>query len=224
MHILLIGASGRTGKLVLSEALKRGHTVTALVRNESSLEPRTGLTIVQGNPLNVADIERAVTVNDAHLMPSAAIVTLASVRASDSPFAKQVSPPRLLADSNKNVVEVLKRHGIKKIVTLSAVGVGDSWAQMPTIIAAMMSCSNMKYAYEDHNLVDQEMRTSGMDYVLVRPTRLVYGEDVKPVKNLGNEGKGQSFMSSTTTGSLAVFLVDAVESTELNGTTPVITN
>ena len=188
------------------------------------MEPRIGLTIVQGSPLNIADIERAVTVNDEKLIPSAAMITLASVRESDSPFAKQASPPRLLADSNKNAVEVLKRHEIRKIVTLSAVGVRDSWARLPTIIRALMSWSNMRYAYEDHNLVDQEMRTSGMEFVLVRPTRLIYEEDVKPVKNLGNEGKGQGLLSSTTIGSLAVFLVDAVESRELDGTTPVITN
>jgi uncharacterized protein YbjT (DUF2867 family) len=70
MRILIIGGNGRTGKLVVQEALKRGlyisvhhqkiiltwdfigHQVTALVRNFGSLEAMSGLTVVQGTKTN----------------------------------------------------------------------------------------------------------------------------------------------------------------------------
>lgn len=48
MRFLIIGGSGRTGKLVIEEILERGHQVTALVRNPTSLDKRTGLDIVKG--------------------------------------------------------------------------------------------------------------------------------------------------------------------------------
>ena len=50
MHILVIGASGRNGSLIVKEALSRGHTVTALVRNPSSISAHSGLTLVKGKP------------------------------------------------------------------------------------------------------------------------------------------------------------------------------
>ena len=64
MRILIIGGSGRTGKLVIEEALERGdnfdlcmrvevntlsgHTITALVRDPNSLRSKIGLTVVKG--------------------------------------------------------------------------------------------------------------------------------------------------------------------------------
>ena len=48
MRFLVIGGSGRTGKLVIDDILQRGHHVTALVRDPGSLEKETGLDIVKG--------------------------------------------------------------------------------------------------------------------------------------------------------------------------------
>ena len=48
MHIFLIGATGRTGREVLARALDRGYQVTALVRTPKTIEPRHGLTVVEG--------------------------------------------------------------------------------------------------------------------------------------------------------------------------------
>jgi uncharacterized protein YbjT (DUF2867 family) len=51
MRFLVIGGSGRTGKLVINELLKNNHQATALIRNPASLEARSGLGIVQGTHL-----------------------------------------------------------------------------------------------------------------------------------------------------------------------------
>ncbi|KAI0484511.1 NAD(P)-binding protein [Xylariaceae sp. FL0804] len=63
MHFLVIGGSGRTGRLVVEEALSRGHTVTALARSPASFPvdetKRAGLTIVRGTPLSRADVAAA---------------------------------------------------------------------------------------------------------------------------------------------------------------------
>lgn len=55
MRFLIIGGSGRTGKLVIEDILKRGHQVTALVRNPTSLEKRTGLDVVKGTRSFLSD-------------------------------------------------------------------------------------------------------------------------------------------------------------------------
>jgi nucleoside-diphosphate-sugar epimerase len=213
MHFLLLGGSGRTGKLVIGEILSRGNTVTALVRNTASLEPRKGLIVVQGTPLDIDDVDKAFKASTP-VVPDAGIMTIASVRESDSPFAKQVSPPRLLADSSKNLVEVLKKNNVKRVVIMSTMGVGDSWASLPILSKLVMGYSNIKYTLEDHNLLDTEIRGSGMDFTLVRPTRLEYDEKVKMVKTYGSDGKGHGMMSSMTTGTAANFLAQVAEGKE----------
>lgn len=49
MHIFVSGGSGRNGRLVIQAALERGHSVTALVRDPSSLTPRPRLTVLKGS-------------------------------------------------------------------------------------------------------------------------------------------------------------------------------
>lgn len=211
MHFLLLGASGRTGQHVVSELLSQGHTAVALVRTSGSLTPRPGLTIVTGSPLSKSDIRSAVLAVTP-LSPSAAIITLNTVRKSDSPFAAQISPPRFLADSCANVCEVLEHAGIYRVVVMSTAGVGDSWGNLPWLSKAFLGWTNVKYALEDHGLVDKEIRLTKMDWTLVRAVRLQF-DDQKPtdmkteVKTLGSKGDGMSLTDSVSVTSVARFLV-----------------
>ncbi|KAH7377751.1 NAD-dependent epimerase/dehydratase-like protein [Pyrenochaeta sp. MPI-SDFR-AT-0127] len=218
-RILVIGGSGRTGKLVIDELIARGHEVTALVRNPESLEARTDLRTVTGTPMNKEDVRNAF----AQSSPEVVIVTLSAPRAGDSPFAAVVSPPRLMADSNANVVAVMKEFGTSKIVILQAFGVGESWPNMHWVLRMLMKKSNMIYQYDDHNLVAKETKASGENYVFVRPSRLEEG-DAKEIKEWANDGKGVPMMGACTRGSVAKFMVEAAESRTWDGTAPVITN
>ena len=216
MHFLLVGATGRTGQHVVSELLSQGHTAVALVRTAGSLTPRSGLTVVTGSPLSKSDVKSALSATPS-LKPSAAIITLNTVRKSDSPFAPQVSPPRFLADSCANICEVLEHASIYRIVVMSTAGVGDSWASLPWLSKAFMGWTNVKYALEDHGLVDKEIRSTKMDWTLVRASRLRFDDpsqkptDTKPgVQTLGSNGDGLRMTDSVGVSTVAVFLVKVV--------------
>ncbi|OAA56180.1 NAD-dependent epimerase/dehydratase [Niveomyces insectorum RCEF 264] len=213
MHFLLLGATGRTGKHVVSELLSQGHTAVALVRTAGSLSPRPGLTLVTGTPLSKSDIKAALYAAPS-LKPTAAIVTLNTVRKSDSPFAPQLSPPRFLADSCANACEVLEEAGIRRIVVMSTAGAGDSWADLPWLSKAFMGWTNIKLALEDHNLVDKEIRSTKMDWTLVRAARLEFDSPKqKPtntkaeVQTLDSKGTGMRMTDSVSVASAARFLV-----------------
>ncbi|GKU06200.1 nad-dependent epimerase dehydratase [Fusarium langsethiae] len=207
MHFLLLGATGRTGKHVVSELHAQNHTATALVRNPDFLTPQPGMTIVNGTPLFKDDIRKAIHATP-NALPSAAIFTLNTVRKSDSPFAAQVGPPRLLADSCANVCEVLEEAGIYRIVVMSTAGVGDTWKNLPLISRAFMGLTNVKYALEDHNLLDQEIRTTKMEWSLVRPVRLDHeNNSTLEIETLGGLGVGMTMKDSITPASVAKFLV-----------------
>lgn len=156
-------------------------------------------------------------------VPQAAIVTLNAPRESDSPFAKPLVGPRFLADCVANVREAMKSHGVKKIVLLSAFGVGDSFSNLNFLMKPVIRHSYMALQYEDHRFADEETRASGMNWVFVRPAMLTDNE-AKPVKDLGDTGKNASFMPSVSRASVARFMVDAVESEEWDRRTPVICN
>ncbi|KAE9566903.1 hypothetical protein CGCF415_v015452 [Colletotrichum fructicola] len=214
MHFLLLGATGRTGKHVVSELLSQGHTAVALARSPGGLPDSPGLTIVTGSPLSKPDISSALSATPP-LTPSAAIITLNTVRESDSPFARQLSPLRFLADSCANACEVLQQAGVRRIVVMSTAGVGDSWSKMPWLSKAFMSWTNIKFALEDHGLVDKEIRSTEMEWTLVRAVRLEFDDPKLPsqtntkaeVETLGSDGAGIRVTDSVSVGSAARFLV-----------------
>src|SRR4051812_28020032 len=58
MKTLVLGANGAVGQLVLNDLLEQNHDVTAFVRNASTIQKKhRRLTVVQGDPTNVAELE-----------------------------------------------------------------------------------------------------------------------------------------------------------------------
>ncbi|KAK5653740.1 hypothetical protein OQA88_7896 [Cercophora sp. LCS_1] len=211
MHFLLLGTTGRTGQHVLATLLSQNHTATALVRDPSKLTPHPNLTITTGSPLSRSDVTTALSATTPNLIPSAAIITLNTLRASDSPFAAQISPPRFLADCVATTCAVLEEHGVHRVVVMSTAGVGDSWGSLPLVSRLFMRWTNVKYALEDHGIVDSEMRTrEGMEWTLVRAVKLRFeGEtgERKEVEMLGSTGGGMTVRDSVGVESVARFLV-----------------
>lgn len=124
MRILLLGASGRTGQLVLDYALSLGHDVVALVRDPAKISGKSAtspkLVLVQGTPENPHDVERAMAGVEA------VVSTLNNVRTSEFPWSKPLSPTHLMGDSIRNAVAAMQNNGVRRLVVLSATGVGDS--------------------------------------------------------------------------------------------------
>ena len=202
-----------------------GHKVTALVRNEQSLDSittRDNLTIIKGQPQDRADINKAFEAIPDDI-PAVTIVTLNNARTSDNPFAKPISPPTFMHDSHVNLVEAMKQYGVRKLVTLQALGVGDSWPSLFWLVKLLVSFTNMGIGYKDHELAEEVIKQSGLTYVLARPIRLVDGPSTD-IHFFGNDGQGIGAFGTISRQSVATFLVDAAEKDDWNGKTPAISN
>ncbi|THV90207.1 hypothetical protein D6D02_05896 [Aureobasidium pullulans] len=222
-NILLIGATGRTGRLVLESALTRGYTVTALIRPSSSLPSHPSLTISRGSPLETSDITTALATTDGSVV---IISTLGQTRTSGNPFAATTSPPLFMSASATTVVEAIKRqpaNKVQKVIIMSMFGTNSSFANLNCLMRATMTYSNMKQTLEDQNAVDKAIKQSGVVFVMPRPAML-RGEDAMPVKILGDAGEKAGFMPSVSPKSVAEFMLDAAVNQEWDGRTPVLAN
>jgi putative NADH-flavin reductase len=66
MNLFVIGATGRTGREIVEQALARGHDVTAFVRSPESISQRNErLTIVRGNAMDENELRGAMQNHDA---------------------------------------------------------------------------------------------------------------------------------------------------------------
>ncbi|KJZ76446.1 hypothetical protein HIM_04175 [Hirsutella minnesotensis 3608] len=227
MQVLLLGASGRNGSLVLESALARGHQVTALVRSPSTFTVKhKNLNLVKGSPLSLPDLQSAL-----QSCPGvdAVLIALGHRRLGSSPFAGPT--PDSLHDLMERAVRTLLRaieavHLAKapKLIINSSVGVGASWGSMILPLRLIFSnAAPMRIGLEDHANVDRITRESGLPFVLARAARLT-DESAKPVRVWGEDGEGTPWMASISRASLAEWMVDAIGSAKYDGQAPVLTN
>lgn len=264
MPILILGATGRTGSLILLEALRRGHKVTALVRTPSGLDmftadlpdaQRANLTVVRGTPLSAADTNSAVSTTLATTTTtssssstatgggdaSSSLVVISALsprRTSENPWAAPHptdSPPRMMADSIANVIAALRAvavpHGKvqkKKIIHISALGVGATGRNANWLVRAVIDHSNFRLAYEDHEAVDEELRAAAGDdagiirWVIPRPARLTNGNEEDQYKIWPLEDGMVWLSAKTSMMALAKFSLDAAEGSEWDGMDPIV--
>lgn len=178
--------------------------------------------LVEGSPLEKTDVEKAL-MSVCDKKPNIIISALGQTRKSGNPWAAVTSPPRLMADSMGNTIQVTKDHGLKKIVGISMFGTGDSFANLNFLMHWIMKFSNMAQTLEDQNLMDEELKKSGVDFVLVRPCMLK-DDAAAHIKFHGERGEGSGFMPSISPKSVAAFVLDAAESDTWDMTTPVISD
>lgn len=162
MKVLALGATGRTGRWVLECALTAGHDVVALARAPEKILARPKLSVVRGTPESADDVLAAIRGCEA------VISTLNNKRASDLPWAKPIGPAMLMTRSIGNAVVAMRRTAARRIVVLSAVGVGDSFALAPAVVRLLIRRTNLRISYEDHNAQEALLRASGLDWTSVR--------------------------------------------------------
>lgn len=210
MRLLILGANGRTGKCIVKEALARGHEVVALVRNADSLAPQAGLTVMEGTPTRAADYDQAAKGCDAVL------VALNNPRVSDAPWAKPVTTEPVLTNAAKNMAA----GPIKRVVFLSAIGVGDSFEHSPWVMRFLIKNTNLGHAYADHNRVEEVLRASTLDWTLVRASGLSNGTKAKELI-VGNAKEPKPGMMIRRKA-VAQFMLDCAEISTHIHSTPVI--
>lgn len=165
MKILVLGATGRTGKYIVEVALQRSHDVSAIVRNPQKLSG-FDIDITEGTPYDLQTVEKAIVGCDA------VINTLNVSRKSDNPWAALAAPKDVISKSAANCLSAMEKNGITRFIALSTIGAGRSWETSPFILKFIVSISNLKYAFRDHGRQEEILECSGMDYTICRAPML----------------------------------------------------
>jgi putative NADH-flavin reductase len=214
--ILVLGATGRTGEHVVNYALSNGHSVTVLVRDPAKLISRAGLTVVEGTPESQDNIAAAIQGTDA------VISALGNVRTSDMPWGKPVSPRHFMTESTRKTVKVMTANGVRRIVIVSALGVGDSLSVTPAYLRWTVKYTNLGTTYADHNELDAEVRQADVDWTLLRAVLLTNSPKARQLQVRFVPDKPASMRISR--HEVARFAVDALADDTLIGKAPIISS
>ncbi len=163
MKLAIFGATGRTGKPLVEQALQAGYEVTALARTPSKLgisNPK--LTIIQGDVLNKADVEKTVQGAD----------TVISVLGHSKD-----TPRTMLTESTNYMLAAMEKFGVKRIIILTGAGVDDAHDKPKLVNHLIKGALKMISGdvLKDSVQMVEELKKSNTDWTVVRVPRLMDG-------------------------------------------------
>lgn len=163
-RILVLGATGGTGNHVVTQAIEQGHDVTVFVRNPDRLSTKPdGVRVLIGDVTDSGNALAAAARNQ-----DAVISALG--------LGKSLKSNGLIARSVPAIVRAMETEGVRRLIFLSAYGVGATYNDTP-LLPRILIGTLLKDMYDDKNAGDDELRRSGgrIDWTIVYPVTLTNG-------------------------------------------------
>jgi putative NADH-flavin reductase len=208
-NIVIFGASGRTGRLVLEQALARGYHVTAFVRDPAKLSLRhERLRVVQG------DIQDAEKVAGAVAGQDAVVSALGPA---------QNTPDYQIERGTRHIIAAMKRHGVARLVATAGAGVRvpQDKPGLPDRLIKLALLVFSRHVYEDMRRTVALIQDSGLEWTVVRFPMLVDGNAKGSVRS-GYVGGGLGVR--VTRADAARFLLEQLDSEQYLRAAPMISN
>jgi putative NADH-flavin reductase len=161
MKVIVFGATGGIGRLLVARALELGHSVTAFVRNEQSLDPRDGLRVIQGDLFDPQSVGDAI---DGH---RAVFSALGSHTLKADPVLSRALPL---------IINGMHFHRVDRIITVGAAGAlypaGKYQPPLAGFLFAIARATLLRHPMADQRAQERFLAASDLDYTIVRLPRL----------------------------------------------------
>ena len=161
-RVLIVGATGGTGRQLVAQALERGHVVTALVRDPSALHvehPR--LHVMRGDVLDYPSVEAAMQAQE---------VVLCALG-----HKRFFQPTRILSEGTRNILRAMETHGVRRLVCETTLGIGDSAWRMGLSYTFFIIPFIVSFYFWDKTRQERLIAASRVKWVIVRPGALTDG-------------------------------------------------
>ncbi len=214
MRLLVLGASGQCGRILVELAAAAGHQVSAQLRDGADYTPPAGVTPLRGDPLDAGFVARAIAGHD-HVASGLGLRR----KNPGNPWSPLISPPDFCSRTAVNIVAGMRAAGVSRVVAISAAGVGDSAARMNWLMRFFVARSNVGVAYRDLAVMERVYADSGLDWQTPRPTRLSDG----PASGRVIETDAFPLSAAISRADVAAYVLAQLAAPTLAARTPTIT-
>jgi putative NADH-flavin reductase len=161
MKVLVFGASGKTGREVVRQALARGFAVTAFVRETARLPlAHANLRLVKGELTDSTAVARVI---HGH---TAVISTLGVGRA--------LAHDQAVIDGVRTIARAAEHASVERLLYLSFIGVSDS-RDAAGFLLKRLAATLLRHEVADHEIKEAAVAESFVDWTIVRPPKLTNG-------------------------------------------------
>lgn len=162
MNLLVFGATGSVGRLVVEQALEHGYTVTAFVRNPAKLDiNHANLKIVCGDVMDIVSVEKAVQGQEA-------VVCVLG--------AGKKRTAKIRSEGTEQIIRAMEKAGIRRFICQSTLGAVDSWGNLNFFWKYIMFGFLLREVFADHERQEEYVKQSCLDWTIIRPGAFVDGE------------------------------------------------
>ncbi len=197
MRLLVIGAAGRTGRLVVEQALGHGHDVRAFVHATQLAIDHPRLEKVTGDVLSFENVDAAMKGCEA------VVFVVGSGR------GREV---RVYSEGISNVLHAMAAQGALRLAAVSAAGVFARRDSRISLGFRVVIATVLKRVYDDMERMEQRIAASGIEWTIVRPVGLTDGPQTGHYR-LSRDGSMLSGASRISRADVAALLLKAVETT-----------
>lgn len=175
LRVLVIGATGGTGRQLVRQALDLGHEVTAFVRKPAKLKiEHPNLRVVKGNVLDYASLESAMQGQNA-------VVSALGHK-------RFFYPTKILSGGTQNILRAMKDCGVPRFVCESSLGVGSAVGRLGLLSTFFMIPVILPFYFWDRVRQEKLIEESDADWVIVRPCVLTNSEPKGSYRHGANVG------------------------------------
>lgn len=162
-RVLIIGATGGTGRQLVQQALEQGHQVTAFVRDPSRLKiEHANLRIAKGDVLDYASVEAAMRGQ--------------SVVLSALGHKRFFYPNRIQSQGMQNILRAMKSCDVPRLICETALGIGNSVGRLGLPHTFFILPLILPFYMWDKLRQEELIIASDRDWIIVRPGVLTNGE------------------------------------------------
>ena len=209
--VLVIGASRGIGLETVRTALRAGHSVRALARSAASIPIQdANLEKVSGNALDRDTIHNA-------LKDVAVVIQTLGVEFSPRAIFEGTT---LFSESTRILVDAMKTAGVKRLIAVTGLGAGDSRGGGGLLYDAFVLPLLLKRVYDDKDVQEWIIRSSGLDWTIVRPGLLTNSPATSRYRVM-TASKDWRF-GAIGRADVADFLVRQIDDRALIGKTPLL--
>jgi len=158
-RVLIVGATGGTGRQLVKQALERGFSVTAVVRDRSRMKmDHPQLRVIQGDVLDPGSMERAMQGQEAVLSALG-----------HTPY---FYPTRILSEGTRNILRAMETHRLTRLVCETSLGIGSSAGRLGLYYTFFVVPLILPFYFWDKTRQERAIAASSVEWVIVRPGTL----------------------------------------------------
>ncbi|OKI20621.1 NAD(P)H-binding protein [Streptomyces sp. CB03911] len=181
MRIVVLGATGPTGRELTEQALAAGHQVTAVARRAAALPPRAGLTTVAADVTAPGALDAAVEGGDAVVSALGA--------------APGRRPVDVYSAGVRNAAEAMARHGVKRLLAVGSSVTDPAWRPsgaffFNNVLDPYVNRVIARTAHEDMRRMEAVLAAGELDWTVARPSGLFDHPVVTDFQVTENSGDG----------------------------------